>query len=91
MRIIAGSARSRIIDAPKGQDTRPTLDRVRETVFDILQSLVPGSRVLDLYAGSDMLSSFLIALLRKRYATLAICWMSSMSETVLKSRNRARP
>ena len=56
MRIIAGSARSRIIDAPKGQDTRPTLDRVRETVFDILQSLVPGSRVLDLYAGSGAMA-----------------------------------
>ncbi len=56
MRIIAGSARSRIIEAPKGQDTRPTLDRVRETVFDILQSLVPGSRVLDLYAGSGAMA-----------------------------------
>ncbi len=52
MRIIGGEARSRRIDAPKGRDTRPTLDRVRETVFDIIQFHVPGAEVLDLYAGS---------------------------------------
>ncbi len=52
MRIIAGTFRSRRLEAPAGLDTRPTLDRVRETIFDILQFRVPGARVLDLYAGS---------------------------------------
>ena len=52
MRIIAGSARGRIFDAPQGRDTRPTLDRVRENVFNILQMKVRGARVLDLFSGS---------------------------------------
>ena len=52
MRIIAGEARSRTILAPEGRDTRPTLDRVRENLFNILQWQCPGARVLDLFAGS---------------------------------------
>ena len=56
MRIIAGEARGRLIDAPAGLHTRPTLDRVRENMFNILQSEVPGSRILDLFAGSGALS-----------------------------------
>ncbi|MBE5777288.1 MAG: 16S rRNA (guanine(966)-N(2))-methyltransferase RsmD [Clostridiales bacterium] len=56
MRIIAGTARSRPIKAPRGMDTRPTLDRVRETIFNILQFDVQQARVLDLYAGSGALS-----------------------------------
>ena len=56
MRIIAGEARSRQIKAPEGRDTRPTLDRVRENMFNILRMRVPGARVLDLFAGSGALS-----------------------------------
>ena len=56
MRIIAGSARSRAIEAPKGMDTRPTLDRVRENLFNILGHRVYHARVLDLFAGSGALS-----------------------------------
>ena len=56
MRIIAGEARSRTIKAPEGRDTRPTLDRVRENVFNILQLRVRGARVLDLFAGSGAMS-----------------------------------
>lgn len=56
MRIIAGSARSRTILAPEGRDTRPTLDRVRENLFNILMRRVPEARVLDLFAGSGALS-----------------------------------
>ena len=56
MRIIAGEARSRQIEAPKGRDTRPTLDRVRENLFNIIARSVPEARVLDLYAGSGALS-----------------------------------
>lgn len=52
MRIIAGSARGRTFDAPQGKETRPTLDRVRENVFNILQKKVRGAQVLDLFAGS---------------------------------------
>ena len=56
MRIIAGTARSRTIEAPKGRDTRPTLDRVRENLFNILQMRIYDSVCLDLFAGSGALS-----------------------------------
>ena len=56
MRIIAGEARGRTLTAPKGMDTRPTQDYVRESLFNILQASVPEARVLDLFAGSGALA-----------------------------------
>jgi len=55
MRVIAGSARGRILRSAKGYWLRPTLDRVKEAVFSSLAFRVPGSRVLDLFAGSGAL------------------------------------
>lgn len=55
MRIIAGRFGSRRIEAPRGMDTRPTLDMTRESLFNILQGAVSGARVLDLFAGSGAL------------------------------------
>src|SRR5208283_1288670 len=56
MRIIAGSYRSRLLKAPPGLDTRPTSDRLRETLFNVLaprvESRAWGAALLDLYAGS---------------------------------------
>jgi 16S rRNA (guanine966-N2)-methyltransferase len=52
MRIIAGERKGHTIFAPKGLETRPTSDRVRENVFNIVAPWVEGARVLDLYAGS---------------------------------------
>ena len=52
MRIIAGTRKGHTIFAPKGRHTRPTSDRVRENVFNIVTPWVEGARVLDLYAGS---------------------------------------
>jgi 16S rRNA (guanine966-N2)-methyltransferase len=54
MRIVAGSCKGATIYAPKGRDTRPTSDRVREAAFAILGS-VEGAKVLDLFAGSGAL------------------------------------
>ena len=51
MRIIAGEHRGARIFAPKGQDTRPTSDRVREAAFNLIGP-VDGASVLDLFAGS---------------------------------------
>jgi len=51
MRIIAGTRKGHTIHAPQGQETRPTSDRVRENVFNILGP-VDGASVLDLFAGS---------------------------------------
>ena len=57
MRIIAGDWRGRVIDAPPGQLTRPTADRVRETLFSMLASRLSFQdlRVADLFAGSGAL------------------------------------
>jgi 16S rRNA (guanine(966)-N(2))-methyltransferase RsmD len=52
MRVIAGEYRSRVLHAPRGQDTRPTSDRLRETLFNVLAPRVEGAIFLDLYAGS---------------------------------------
>jgi 16S rRNA (guanine966-N2)-methyltransferase len=54
MRVVAGSARGRKLVAPRGRDVRPTTDRVRESVFSMLESLggLEGARVLDLFAGT---------------------------------------
>ena len=55
MRIIAGQRRGHKIDGPKGRDTRPTSDLVRESMFNILRRVVPDRPVLDLFAGTGAL------------------------------------
>src|SRR6516164_10818528 len=52
MRVIAGTLRSRTLQAPAGLATRPTSDRLRETLFNVLAPRIEGARFLDLYAGS---------------------------------------
>ena len=52
MRIIAGRLRSRTLETPAGLATRPTSDRLRETLFNVLAPRIEGARLLDLYAGS---------------------------------------
>jgi 16S rRNA (guanine(966)-N(2))-methyltransferase RsmD len=52
MRVIAGKFRSRTLMAPRGLDTRPTSDRLRETLFNVLAPKIEGAVFLDLYAGS---------------------------------------
>lgn len=52
MRVIAGTARSIPLAAPKGTDTRPTTDRIKETLFNIIQNDLPGAVFLDIFAGS---------------------------------------
>ena len=58
MRIIAGTFKSRKLLAPTGMGTRPTTDRARETLFNVLNNLIDfsGIRVLDLFAGSGALA-----------------------------------
>jgi 16S rRNA (guanine966-N2)-methyltransferase len=55
MRVIAGSHRGRTLHAPRGRETRPTSDRVREALFSILGE-IDGATVLDLFAGSGALA-----------------------------------
>ena len=55
MRIIAGTARSLPLKTIEGMDTRPTTDRIKETLFNMLQNDVPGCYFLDLFAGSGQI------------------------------------
>lgn len=55
LRLIGGEWRSRKLSFPDAHGLRPTADRVRETLFNWLQSQVPAARVLDLFAGSGAL------------------------------------
>ncbi len=52
MRVIAGSARRLRLVTPDGNDTRPTQDRIKETLFNMIQNQVPGAVFIDLFAGS---------------------------------------
>lgn len=52
MRVIAGTARSIPLITPSGNNTRPTTDRIKETLFNILQTELPGAVFLDIFAGS---------------------------------------
>ena len=52
MRVIAGTARSLPLRAPEGQDTRPTTDRIKETLFNMLQTYIPDAVFVDMFSGS---------------------------------------
>lgn len=52
MRVIAGSARRLLLKTLPGNDTRPTTDKIKETLFNIINFDLPGSNFLDLFAGS---------------------------------------
>jgi len=52
MIIISGKYKGKRLSSPKGQNTRPTSSRLRETVFNILQQQIEGAEFLDLFAGS---------------------------------------
>ena len=55
MRVITGSARGTRLAAPEGRDVRPTTDKVKESIFNIIQFELEDRRVLDLFAGSGQL------------------------------------
>ncbi len=56
MRIIAGKYKAKVINSPKTEKTRPTLDRVKEAVFSILTPYIQDSNVLDLFSGTGNLA-----------------------------------
>lgn len=55
MRIISGTARGTNLETLEGNNTRPTLDRVKEALFNIIQCKVPEAKALDLFSGSGAL------------------------------------
>ena len=52
MRVIAGKCRSLPLMAVPGNNTRPTTDRIKETLFNMIMPYIPGCRFLDLFSGS---------------------------------------
>ncbi|MDP1808540.1 MAG: 16S rRNA (guanine(966)-N(2))-methyltransferase RsmD [Actinomycetota bacterium] len=56
MRVISGTAKGQRLFAPKGFKTRPTADRVKESLFNIIAGAIEGAEVLDLYAGAGSLA-----------------------------------
>jgi len=55
MRVVAGEAKGRRLKAPEGDRIRPTADRVKESLFEVIGERVRGARVLDLFAGTGNL------------------------------------
>ena len=55
MRVITGKARGVVLKTPDGMATRPTTDRVKEALFNIIQFEIPAARVLDLFGGTGQL------------------------------------
>lgn len=55
MRVISGKARGISLNTPKGENTRPTADRVKEALFSIIQFDLPGAKILDLFGGTGQL------------------------------------
>jgi 16S rRNA (guanine966-N2)-methyltransferase len=86
MRIIAGSFRSRTLEAPPGLATRPTSDRLRETLFNVLAPRIKGAALLDLYAGSGAVG---IEALSRGAASVAFVERAPAALVVLKA-NLAR-
>lgn len=82
MRIIAGSKRGCAIAAPKGTDTRPTLDRVKEALFGILQFEISNRRALDLFAGSGNLG---LEALSRGAAFVSFCDSSRAAARVVEA------
>ena len=56
MRVISGTARGTKLETLEGLDTRPTLDRVKEALFSIIQNYIYDAKVLDLFSGSGALA-----------------------------------
>ena len=56
MRVIAGKARRLPLKTIEGLDTRPTTDRIKETLFNMIQNDMPGCHFLDLFSGSGAIA-----------------------------------
>ena len=79
MRVIGGEFRSRLLVAPKGAATRPTSDRLRETLFNILAPRIEGARFVDLYAGTGAVG------IEAASRGAAQVWMAEKAEPALKA------
>jgi len=83
VRIVAGSARGRRLEAPAGGATRPTSDKVRGAVFNVLGQFFEGGAVLDLYAGTGAMALEALS----RGCERATCVESGRGAVLALSRN----
>lgn len=81
MRVISGTARGTKLFSLEGLSTRPTLDRVKESLFNILQPKIPQANVLDLFAGSGALG---IEALSRGASQVTFCDKSPEAIAVIK-------
>ena len=96
MRVIAGSARRLLLKTVDGLDTRPTTDRIKETLFNMLQPSIPDCMFLDLFSGSGAIGIEALS----RGASLAVlvennpkavdCIRENLSRTKLEERGVVR-
>lgn len=94
MRVIAGTARSLPLKTVPGMDTRPTTDRTKETLFNVLQPEIPDCRFLDLFAGSGAIgiealsrgAAFCVFIEKNRKAY--VCIEENLAFTRVKDRSR---
>ncbi|MCJ7689993.1 MAG: 16S rRNA (guanine(966)-N(2))-methyltransferase RsmD [Clostridiaceae bacterium] len=78
MRIIAGSARGRKLLSPIGMGTRPTLDRIKESMFSIIQNKIRGSIVVDMFSGTGSLG------LEAASRGATMCYLKDMGDTTFE-------
>jgi 16S rRNA (guanine966-N2)-methyltransferase len=88
MRVIAGTARGIPLIAPEGRDTRPTSDRVRESLFNILGPRIVGAEFLDLFAGTG--ANGIEALSRGAARCVFIEHSRAACDCILKNAQKAR-
>ncbi len=94
MRVIAGSARSVPLCTPPGNKTRPTTDKLKETLFNIIAAYIPQSRCLDLFCGSGALGVEALsrgaasAVFVDKSPTAIACTRQNLSKTRLDASTR---
>lgn len=92
--MIAGSARRILLDTPTGLNTRPTTDRTKETLFNVLQTEIADCRFLDLFAGSGAIAIEALsrgaefAVLVERDKEALECIESNLTRTRLKPQSK---
>ena len=86
MRIISGTRRGQKLFEFDGMDIRPTTDRVRESLFNLIQNFVPEAKVLDLFGGSGALS---LEALSRGASEAAVCDIDKRSLELIKKNTAA--